>query len=375
MNTRLAVISLCLLLVCALCCSKETKETVANQQQKAEQLAQASRRLAEKKDAIKDIIALHNQNPSLDLSEEVQRLDLSPDAGEYFLKRLQQEKKLAYGDLLDEMSKTDSKLQELREQIARLQSSLPEPQLVKAGDNHYDLAMNFLIERKSLTAKQAQQMVERVALFEHLVPGFLVFHFYDGEDYATSILQGEANVSPNTLRKRFINRIIKQKEQALQQVDAMNKQVQELERRKQALAGQIALLQDEKERLVNEMDKINLTSQEQAIRLSSLRYTVGTLEELKERELVSVSIFGKVHIKDHDGIDFNELLDLSQAQKIMIEASDHGLKRISSIYLLPNVFEQGQDYVIQLAPDMTACELQILKPDRFRMERILICLK
>lgn len=355
---------------------KHEDEDILEQKLLVSQIENLNKQLSETEEDLKRVITRYaGEDPSV-FEKEISMLELSREAQEYLNEMLRKEKGIAYEDILEQVMDKDDQLSRLRQERDRLLSMLPEPDIVEEGDNHYDLAMRYLIERHDLSAAEAQRLVERVALFEHLLPGFIVYHFYDGNDYGTSVLQGTASQSPNFIRERFINQIIKEKTEAIEIQQRLVIELHELDIRKNMLLSQISTLEKERREMLETLDQISLISKEKEIMLSSLYYYAGTVSNLREAGIINVSIFGKPSLRDIDQIseDFRTI-DLTMADRIIIEARELGIDKIQRIHILPDLYEQGRDFNLNLAPDGSVFEINILNKNRMKLEKIIIAVQ
>ncbi len=376
-NARITLILMMLafLLFTLSCQKKEESEEISEQQRLVQQIESLNQELAGKEEDLRRVVTKYSKDDPETAREEITRLALTPEAEAFLSDKLQKEEGISYEEIIEQVMQKDRELSSLRQERDELLSRLPQPDTVEPGDNHYDLAMRFLIERQGLPPSDAQKLVERVALFDHLLPGFTVYHFYDGTDYGSSVLQGTATQSPNYIKERFVNQLTKERNEAIEMQKQLSMENHELEIRKSMLTSQIESLETEREQILQTLDQITLVSQEKDIMLSSLYYYPGSVSGLKEKGIIGVSIFGKPSLKNIDIIDKYQTLDLDMADRIIIEASELGIKKIQRIHILPDLFEQGKDYNINLAPDGSVFEISLLNKKRFKMEKIIIAVQ
>lgn len=76
-------------------------------------------------------------------------------------------------------------------------------------------------KEKKLEKKRAMELVERTALFDELVPGFKVWNFYTGDEYGTSVTQGTARISPNTLIRSAKKKLVDARDEAISERDQL----------------------------------------------------------------------------------------------------------------------------------------------------------
>ncbi len=379
MRTEIKIIAISITLILTgfifSCCKKTESEAISEQQKLVQQIESLNQELAETEEDLKRVITRYSKDDPELFKSEVSQLELTPEAQEFLNEKLKKEEGITYEEIIEQVMLKDKELSSLKRERDRLLSMLPQPDVVEEGDNHYDLAMRFLIDKQGLSPEDARKLVERVALFDHLLPGFIVYHFYDGTEYGSSVLQGTASQSPNFIKERFVNKLIKERNEAIDMQKELTAELQELEIRKNMLTSQIASLETERKEILETLDQITLVSQEKDIMLSSLYYYAGPVSKLKEDGIISVSIFGKPSLKNVDIIEKYQTIDLDMAGKIIIEAGELGMEKVQRINILPDLFEQGKDFSINLAPDGSVFEISILNKKRLKLEKIIIAVQ
>lgn len=348
---------------------------ISEQQQLVQQIETLNQKLSQTEDDLRRVITRYSKEDPQLFHDELSHLQLTQEAQDFLSQMLEKEEGISYEEIVQQVIDRDREISALRRERERLLALLPQPDIVEEGDNHYDLAMRFLIERQDLSPSEAQKFLERVALFDHLLPGFVVYHFFDGIDYGTSVLQGTAKQSPNFIKERFMNQLIREKNEAIEMQKQLANELQELEIRKNMLYSQISALETERQNILEALDQISLLSKEQDIMLSSLYYYAGSVSKLKDDGIISVSIFGKPSLKNIEIIEDFKLIDLDMADRIIINAEEIGIKRIQRIHVLPDLFEQGKDFTINLAPDGSVFEICVLNKKRLKLEKIIIAVQ
>lgn len=383
-NTKIIISSIILILVMILIISifyrfrskPYPSESITEQQMLVSQIEEINRKLRETDGDIKEIFISHMDPKPSNIEDKITTLSIGDKAKDYLRELISTEESIEYEDMVRRVMQKDDEILMLRRELSRLSSMLPQPDIVQRGDNHYDLAMRFLTDQKGLPPREAQRLVERVALLEHLIPGFIVYHFYDGFDYGTSVIQGDAEQSPNYVRERFFNKLIKEKNEAIEKHAELYEELQELNVRKTILQDQIAVLHEERSGLLTTLDQIRLLGTEKDIMLSSLYFYAGTVSDLRNNGIISVPLFGRPKLRDINPImNSFTTFDLDKAERIIIEAKDLNIDRINRIHILPDIYEQGKDYKINLAPDKSVFEIIILDKDRFKLERLIIAIQ
>ncbi len=83
-------------------------------------------------------------------SIEVNALNLSKDEKQILEKRIADEKDVSVKSLLQEILDKNKEIQELKDKVAEIEKKLPVPHIVKSGENHSKIALDFLVKEKGL---------------------------------------------------------------------------------------------------------------------------------------------------------------------------------------------------------------------------------
>jgi hypothetical protein len=76
------------------------------------------------------------------------------------------------------------------------------------------------------------------------------------------------------------------------------------------------------------------------------------------------------HVKDVKHVDYDTALDLRSASSITLSPNTFGLQRISKVRLLPDIYQEGRDYAVEMSDG--DARLVILDPDLFRGREVLL---
>ncbi len=316
----------------------------------------------------------------MELPQEVfNKMELGEEEKALLEKKLEQEQDVSYKSLLQEVLQKQKEIDELKKQLLELEKKLPKPVVVKEGDTHYDIAMNFLTKEKGLSEEEAKKLIERVNIFEYLVPGFRVWNFYSDGVYGTFVTQGDAPISPNAIYRRKKKELIDAKEAAEKKAKTLEEekktlqeQVAELESLKAKLQEEVMALQKEKEELMARAEELARFSEELESKLNSLYYVAGTGKQLKKMGIIEQKFLSSKKIKSLKEEFFPNRIDLRRDNVIVLKAEDYGLKKFKKVNILPKVYKKGKDYRISFSPDKKQVQIQILDPSNFKMAKIVI---
>ncbi|MGD8536765.1 MAG: hypothetical protein PVF66_13030, partial [Candidatus Aminicenantes bacterium] len=104
-------------------------------------------------------------------------------------------------ELQRELSSKNDIIKQLQRENADLQSRVPVSLEVQEGDNHYEIAHNYLTETKGLSDDEASKVLKNSYLYDSLLTGFQVGNVSDGGEYSSFLSQGNAVASPGKMKR------------------------------------------------------------------------------------------------------------------------------------------------------------------------------
>ncbi|WP_005033445.1 hypothetical protein [Holophaga foetida] len=305
-----------------------------------------------------------------DVKPNTETMQLTEDQKKALEERIKTEKNSSYQALLQEVLDKDKEIKELNEKITNLKKILPRPDVARAGDNHYSMAIRFL-KKKGLSEQNARKLVSRVNIMEKMAPGFEVYHFYSNGVYGTWVSQGKATISPSELQRREREKIENERDTAIAQGEKLQEEVDDLATRKKALEEDIAGLRTEKERMVKDMEVLSTNNEQMKAKLNSLHYVVGNRKKLEQAGVIIVPVFAKDRAGSNwaDSV-FDQSLDLRNHDTISISAANLGLKSVAKVNVVPGSLEKDKHYTLQISPDKQSATIKILAKERFKNEKV-----
>jgi len=307
---------------------------------------------------------------------EVFMEDLSGEQRDVLNQLLAEEKDVSYRSLLTNMITDRDTIKDLQQKVLQLEQRLPDTFVVaKKGDNHTELATNYLVNDAKLDQAKAKSLIAMIDRTDELLPGNHVWFFYDPrqDTFRTYVTQGEAGQTPLAVRRAQQRKLVAERDTAITERDqehtarqAAETEVAALEDRKHQLESDINLLQQNKSDLESSVDRL---SRDLAFRQNSLFYHAETQRSLKDRGVLS-SVLARV--KDVKGVDYNEALDLRNATSIALDPGTFGLTRIREVRLLPSIYQEGRDFTVETSEETGTARLVILDPDLFRGREVLL---
>ena len=295
-------------------------------------------------------------------------MDLDQEAQALVKQRIKAEKDVSVKALLREVLEKNNDIRELKEKIAKIENRLPAPHIVKKGENHYQVAMDFLVEEKGVDKEQAVELLERTALFDELVEGFKVWNFYDGEEYGTAVTQGNAEISPNMLIHLAKKKLNDARNQAVAQRDKLAEDIKSLEENRDQVVTQLDVLAKEKEGLANRVDALDQ-------QVNSLYYLLDSQQNLKKMGILKTSFLRSAKLNDPSPEYFIQSMDLRSKDQVVISAVTLGVQRINDVSLYPKVYKEGTNYKVEMTADKRYAVLTLLEKDKFKNERLVIAVR
>ncbi|HXH28106.1 MAG TPA: hypothetical protein VNL37_03610, partial [Candidatus Polarisedimenticolia bacterium] len=247
---------------------------------------------------------------------------LSPEEEQALDELVRQEKDPSYRGVLSQVVEDMKKIRDLQAKVSELEAKLPDEGIVaKAGDSHFKLAKQYLMEKQGLPESRAKELAERLNLMDMpLQKGFRVHFFYDParDFFGTWVGQGDAKHTPLALMRAKEMHLIKERDTAVaraadleeQKADLeetlaqLHKEVDALEVRKANLESSVAALESEKTKAEADAKE---THAELTSRKNSMFYEADLADRLKARGVLR--IFNKV--EDIGDVKFDSSLDLS----------------------------------------------------------------
>lgn len=158
---------------------------------------------------ITDLVHQYNANRKAD--EQIELPDsimgLNKDQLKLIQTMVEKEQDLTYRGLLNQIIDKNTTINKMSAEIEDLKSRLPKPYVVKRGDTHEKICLNFLVNEKQVPKDEAMRLIDEVRLIDEMMEGFNVWLYYNEGVFGTFVTQGTARISPN----RF-NRILRRRQ-------------------------------------------------------------------------------------------------------------------------------------------------------------------
>jgi len=346
----------------------KTRSQVQKMQELTKQVHHLESNVKEKQGEIYELAREYKLKTGKDMPIGFNPLDLDEKTHALFKQRVDEEKDVSVKSLLGDILEKNSEVGELKKEIVKIEKLLPAPYIVKEGDSHYQVAVDFLTNEKGVEKDRAIELVEGTALFDQLLAGFKVWNFYTGDEYGTSITQGTAAISPNTLICNAKKRLMDARDQAISQRNKLAKNIKVLEEKKDRVITQLGLLTKEKESLSNNVSDLNQ-------QVNSLFYLLDSRQNLKKKGILKSSFLTSTRLHDVSPQHFNRSIDLRSKDQVVISASDLEVEKIKDVMLYPKFYKKGTDYKVDITADNRYAVLDLLEKTKFKNERVVIAVK
>lgn len=309
-----------------------------------------------------------------DVRPDAATLQLTEEQKSALEARIKAEKSSSYQALLQEVLDKDKEIKGLNGKIAQLRAVLPRPDVAKANDSHYGMAMRFL-RKKGVPEEKARELISRVLIMDKMAPGFEVYHFYSHGVYGSWVSQGKAAISPTQLQAEERAKVEGERDTAVEKGRQLEEEVADLNAQKAKITADIEALRTEKESMIKEMDSLSSANEAQKARLNSLHYVVGERKALEKDGIIVVPVFAKDRAGANwsDGV-FTKTLDLRNSDTLTLTAADAGLQKIGKVSVIPGSLEKDKHYTLAISQDRTTATVKILVKDRFLNEKVVFAL-
>ena len=346
---------------------KQMEETV-------QQIQLLESSIQEKQNEVFTVLSDYKKKTGEDLPE-VNIMNLSPEQKKVLEDKIKNEKDVSIKSLLQDILDKNDDIQNLNARVQELEALLPKPHTVEKGENHYQIAMNFLLNEKGVDKARAMELMERTFLFEPIVPGFKIWNFYADDEYGTFITQGSAPISPNQIQRKVKKELVDAKDKAIAEKEQLQSDISEMELRRSELISQLDLLNQEKQNMLGKMSNLNDQNQEMQAALNSVYFAMDLRKNLTKNGIIKGGFLRSTKLQKVDIAMFDRSLDLRTDPKIIANAADFQLSRIKDVAIYPGYFKNERDYKVEFDESGQSVTITILDIKKFMSEKIAIAIE
>lgn len=352
-----------------------TGESTVNKSDKVGEMQALTQQVRSMESAVKQkegevgkLVDRYEQKTGAKVSGDFDMMELSPEERELLEQQIGEEKDVSTKSLLQEILSKKDEISELRKQIVEIENLLPAPHIAKKGENHYEIALAFLVDVKGVEEKKAKKILGRTALFDELAEGFKVWNFFTGSEYGTSVTQGFAKVSPNVFVHRAKKKLVEDRDKAVSERDELAVDFKSLEEKQGEVAVELDRITSENENLLVQVGDLNK-------QVSSVFYRLGSQKNLKKKGILKSGFLSSPKMKDTAVENFDKSLDLSVDDQLVISAKELGVEKIKDVVLYPKFYKKGSSYKVFITPNKKHALLTLLDKSKFKSERVVIAVK
>lgn len=358
-------------------CSRQAQPgTARTSDELLSQLQQDRTRIDEASDLMMKRIEAFNasRNPgetTLQFSE-IFAQELNPEQRDVLDTLVQEEKDISYRALLQQIISDRDTIRELQERVMHLEQSLPDTFVVaKRGDTHEDLAMAYLTGEAQLDEAKAKELARQVDQTDELLPGNQVWFFYDPQEdaFRTYVTMGDAGQTPVMVRRERTRRLVAERDTFKDERDTFKVERDTYRDERDLIKMQRDVAQVHVASL--EQDKSDLQA-EIFVKENSLYYHADNDQNLKQQGVLTPVL---KRVRDVRAVSYDESVNLTERTSIQLYPGTYGLERIRAVRLLPSIYEEGRDYVVEIGEDTGIARLRILDPEVFKGKEILLALR
>lgn len=275
--------------------------------------------------------------------------------------------------------KSDEEIKALQMDIISKNKGLDAPVVMTRSKGHEQIAYEFLTIKKGLSDPEAREVIESVNVFDYTYEGLYVWNFYENGFYGSFITKGEADKSPNEIKKlaqtAFQERILDLEKEKT----ALKNITKQLETDLKTSQAKVEQLLSERNKL-GELDSKNRQLKEEVIKkeemiseLNSVRYKLLAYNFAIERGIISDSVWEGVKIEKASGIDYSSKVDFSVTDNIIIRPKQFSLNSFTEIYVLPKSLVNSGD--IKVLKKDQICKIEFVNKANLIKKQILIIAK
>ncbi len=292
--------------------------------------------------------------------------DLSEAQHAVLMELLRSEEDVSARGLLSQIVEARERADMLQVRISELEARLPLPQIVQAGDTHFALASRWLTE-VGIPEDEHEALVSDNLLADRLLPGMQVWHFLgEGGVYATSVTSGSSGVSPWQLQRDHVAGLMRARDEAQAGIEALEFEVAALETTRDAL-------KDEQEHLARSLEDVSEERDAYAKASASFRVRMASMRTLREIDVLpDIGLRLKRWEKNLPSAS----IDTRSEDAIELDAARLQVDKLRKIVVLPQGrWEEGEDYVVEVADDAKTATLRLRRPWAFRNSEALVAVR
>jgi hypothetical protein len=304
---------------------------------------------------------------------------LTDESIQYLSEQALKESNTGIKSQINTIIKSDQELKELQQEILSKNKGLEPPVVMTKTRGHETIAFNFLTKKKGLDAVQAAEVIESVNIFDYTYEGLYVWNFYENGFYGSFITKGEADKSPNEIKKlaqaAFQERILDLEREKT----TLRNITKQLETDLKTSQAKVEELMSERNKL-SELDNKNkqlkeevIKKEEQISELNSLRYKLLSYGFAIERGIISDTVWDGVKAENLSGLDYSSRIDFAVTDNLIIRPKQFSLSAFKEVYVLPKSLVTSGD--IKILKKDQICKIEFVNKAGLVKKQIVIIAK
>ncbi|MDA3885129.1 MAG: hypothetical protein PF638_05990 [Candidatus Delongbacteria bacterium] len=279
---------------------------------------------------------------------------------------------------INTIMQTDKELKAIQKNIQSKYEGLEAPEVMTDEIGHEEIALSYLITNKGLSQHEALNIIGNVNVFSYAYEGLYVWNFYENGFYGSFITKGEADKTPNAIKK-LAKRAFKARINALlSEKQKLTEKIEMLEAEKRQESPDANKLSDEQiriDRLNEENRKLQekVAKKEQVVDLKTVNYKLLGFEYAQKKGIITESMWDGVKLSRSTGIDYSSKVDFSVTDNLVIKPKQFGLSTFTEVYIFPKSLVAAGD--IKIVKNERICRIEFLDQRNLKNKNILIIAK
>jgi hypothetical protein len=304
---------------------------------------------------------------------------LTDESIQYLSEQAKKESDTGIKSQINTIIKSDQELKQLQQEILSKNKGLEPPVVMTKTRGHEAIAMNFLTKKKGLDQMQAKEVVESVNIFDYTYEGLYVWNFYENGFYGSFITKGEADKSPNEIKKLAQAAFQERMLDLEREKTTLRNITKQLETDLKTSQAKVEELLSERNK-ISELDNKNKQLKEEVIKkeemiseLNSLKYKLLSYSFAIERGIITDSAWDGVKTANLSGMDYSSRIDFAVTDNLIIRPKQFSLNSFTEVYVFPKSHVTSGD--IRILKKDQICKIEFVNRANLVKKQILIIAK
>ncbi|MBN2790522.1 MAG: hypothetical protein JXR69_10070 [Candidatus Delongbacteria bacterium] len=269
---------------------------------------------------------------------------------------------------------TDKELKELQKNIQSKYKGLEAPEVMTDEIGHEEIALSYLINTKGLDHTEALNLLESVNIFDYAYEGLYVWNFYEDGFYGSFITKGEADKTPNEIKKLAkrafkarINALLTEKQKLTEKIEMLEAENRRNNTNKEIDDSPVVEKEDTDDTPADTYEEKNI------VEVKAINYKLLSFDYAQKKGVITESMWDGVKLNNSRGIDYASKVDFSVTDNLIIKPKQFGLSTFTEVYVFPkSLVASGYIDVIK---KNTECRIEFNGLDNLNGKNLLIIAK